>query len=436
MSLKKLIWKELYSTLRNPQVLVGVIIVPVMFFIVGNIASVGIEHAAREAVTMKILFVDNDATNLTQQLVSALRQVNPNIVVQSGLGIEDIKSLLEDYKVIVVIPQGFTQQVLSLSPSKPPLINVYVSLDTLTQAMTGGRMQAADVMGKMITEALRTIVLSMHNISPELLERIQPRINTTVTIGTLSLKSYEASSLANMFFSTTFVAIMAAALVLQYGALSMAQEKEDKTFETLLSQPVPRLYIGLSKMTGVVVLALITLALFAASWYYYINKIITTSAAVSGEESPEAYLSFLSFLKNIVGLSGILALLANLFIVMIGAALLGIILGGFAADTRSAGMLIGPVWILIIMSVIAVEMIGIPASPSGQLVVAATLFLGPLVSLNSIILNTSMVTMSTIILNLLETIALAYVLSRVLNSEIMIIGTGLMRRLRTRQVSV
>ena len=272
----------------------------------------------------------------------------------------------------------------------------------------------------------------MHNVSPDLLERARPYVNTTVAIGSLNLKAHEANSLASMFFSTTFVAILASALVLQYGALSMAQEKEDKTFETLLSQPVPRLYIGLSKMTGVVLLALITLVLFAASWYYYINKVVAAGMAASSGEAPTARFSFFSFFRNIVGLGGVLILLANLFIVMIGAALIGIILGGFAADTRSAGMLIGPIWILVVMGVIVVEMIGIPTSPGAQLLVALTLFLGPLITLNSIILGTSIVTISTIVLNVLETMILAYILSRILNSEIMITGTGFLRRLKTR----
>ena len=81
--------------------------------------------------------------------------------------------------------------------------------------------------------------------------------NSTVTIDGLVMSSEEFNSLLTSIMNFGYIIVIILALVFQFGALSMAQEKEEKTFEVLLSQPVPRVQIGLAKVIGAVIMSLI-----------------------------------------------------------------------------------------------------------------------------------------------------------------------------------
>ena len=54
MSLRRLIWKEIYVTLRNPQIIVSILLVPILFIAMGGLVSAGMYEAKKAVLQTKV----------------------------------------------------------------------------------------------------------------------------------------------------------------------------------------------------------------------------------------------------------------------------------------------------------------------------------------------------------------------------------------------
>ena len=410
MSFSKLVKKEVFSILKNPQIIVSILLVPIMFIAMGSITSAGIRAATEAVFTTQVAVIDNDNTWLTQTLLDNLnKSLNGRIHLATK---DNIDYLLQSYGIVMVIPSGFTDSLVH--GEKRVFVDMYVALDSLSMASTA-KLGLANRITSTMTSIAKKVIALKKGIDIGILELdIVPK--STVAIDGLKMSGEEMNAILSSIMSSGFIIAMITALVFQFGALSMAQEKEEKTFEVLLTQPVPRVQIGLAKIVGVIVISLIEAIVFGASWYYYMKSVMVSEASTGSR------FDIFSLIMKSVGLSGLALLFIDILIVMIAMSTLGLVLGGLARDTKSAGMMIGPIWFIAVMGALAMQFIGAPITFTSFAILSATLLLSPVVSYIALLLGNLNVMFMALAINIVEAIVLIFLLGKFLEGETMIIG--------------
>ncbi len=416
--LKSLIWKELISIFRNPQMIASFLFIPVMFIAMGSLVEFGVEEAAKTIAETKISVVLEDEHPLSRSVVAKLRE--------AGLVGEVYSSLEEvgETPVILIIPRGFSESVLSIlrgSQGVLPKLEIVAELESLSIAGMS-KLEILETIPSLFRKFLQESLLENYGVDPAVLE-IEPVVEPRVVVGGKVLVGEEANAIVAAVSSSFFIVAMLIAIAGQYGALSMAQEKEDKTFETLLSQPVERVFIGLAKVVGALAVSIVNIGLFGASWYYYMSK-VTGGVAGGGA---------LSTMIDMLGKSGAAIFFAGALVAMMGAAMLGVILGGFARDTRTAGTFIGIIWMVAVLSGLALQMIGIPQNPTAIALMGASIVLGPPTIFGSLVAGNTTAAYTALLATTATTTIILYVLNRLLNSELLITGLGLKTKLKFKQ---
>ncbi len=414
MSLRKLIWKEVYATLKNPQIVISIVMIPVMFMAMGGIISAGVQVAKQEIIGMKIALIDNDDTWLTRNVTSILKnKLSNRLILINQTEYLELSRMVKRYGATVVIPKGFTKNIIANLTSR---LEAYVQLATFS-VPSMSKVSIVNDIAREVSDTVKEVLAKNVGVSIELF-KINVGVDSLVFLGNLTFKSGEVRTVISMLSSTGFIIGMMVALVLQFATLNMAQEKEEKTFEVLLSQPVSRTEIGVAKMIGAVILSIIEVVVFSASWMYYIRS-ITGGAS---ESSTQSLGSGLGLLINRLGIDGLVLTLTDLFIIMLCASVLGLILGGLSRDTKSAGMFVGPIWFIVVFIGLGMQFFGLPNIPTKLLAYSATLILGPAVIAYSALLGMRYVMSYTILVNVLEFLVLLYILKRFMESEVIVIG--------------
>ena len=415
MSLRRLIWKEIYVTLRNPQIIISILLVPILFIAMGSLVSAGMYEAKKAVLQTKIYILDQDNTWLTKDLLKELMKSLPGKVVQ--VTEQEVRRELNfsKYDLLLIIPRGFTNEVLSTSKG---YMTTYINLESLSIAATS-KLSIVNELRSIITGVVKSLVATHENVNISIL-RISVSFDTKVFVGSLTLKPQDVNMLSSMIFGVSFVIAMMLGIIFQFSALSMAQEKEEKTFEVILAQPVSRTHIGIAKMVGVIVLALIEISVFTTSWLYYMKSIISVSAS-------QSTFSSIALIKSL-GASGISALLIDVFIIMMCASIIGLIIGGISRDTRSAGMFVGPIMFILIIAALSTQWLGVPQGIPQILIASSTLVMTPsIITYLAIVGNKSLISLP-LMMNAVEFIVLIYVLKKFMESEVIVTGWKILRR--------
>lgn len=435
-----LVRKELLGLLRNPQLIGSIVMIPLLFIFMGGITQMGVQKAAEEAKPQNIVVVVEDRGWLAERIAGALRAIGYHVVEAPGEK-GDHPSGWERAPVIVYVPKGFTSRLelfLENKTLKPPSLRAVIRIDTVSFIATG-RIHLADAVAETISRLARE-ALAEKNGLPQGLLSLEVGVEGEVLLHRHRMSVAEAAGVIGSLASSFFIALFVIALAAQYAVLSMAQEKEDKSFETLLSQPIPRSSIGFAKTIGALVVTAIQVALFAASWYYYMAVIASTppppeATGTATGQAPgtgpgeTATLGLYQSVMSLLGVEGAAALLLELLLAAIAAALLGLIVGSLSRDTRSAGTAIGPLWLIVVGVGMTAQMVGVPLSPETGLL-GATIVLGPPLAVQAAVAGDT-ASIATTLASTGATVALlAYVLSRILNSEAIVVGIGLKARLR------
>jgi ABC-2 type transport system permease protein len=324
--------KEVKELLRDPKIVFGMIVVPlVMFPAMGALFRTGIESAGQET---KLGIIDLDNQDFSNQFITALKNT-PGVdlhELESGTidaGLPEAQSA--EIKVILVIPKGFSQ---GIQQRESVQIEEYALVEGLG-------------IGEVISAARVDGILQNTNreISKTIIKDEIPQTDPNNVLNPITTKGYTVirgntvevppAVIANLINSQSFivpVVLMVMILfVAQMAATSMATEKENKTLETLLTLPVRRISILAGKMGGTAVVSMIAAVAYMAGFSYYMSAFQFDTA-----EMPIT-------LKEL-GLSispvGVLLLGISIFMAVLAALSLAMILAVFTQDVRSAQSLV------------------------------------------------------------------------------------------------
>ncbi|MEM2540891.1 MAG: ABC transporter permease subunit, partial [Candidatus Methanomethylicia archaeon] len=249
-----LIIKEVKDLLRDPKILIGMILIPlIMFPVIGLAIRISMESSIELYPKSTIAIVDLDDGKFSNLIIETLKNTpNINLVEINTISISNVlaRSMELNTSVLIIIPKGFT---LNITLGQNGFIHVFSIIREINIASTG----VSGVLGSIIdiiekTVSYRIISELVSNRNPETV--MKPIVVSYSTVFRGEVLDINPQVVLGLLISQSTMLPVAILIILifavQIAATSIAIEKEQKTLETLLTLPVGRLTILGSKLIG------------------------------------------------------------------------------------------------------------------------------------------------------------------------------------------
>jgi len=367
LAFKVLLWKELRSLLLNPAALVSLILIPVIV-----IASMqfSMEELSKQLTTAKlppVAVVGPGANELIELLKSR--------------GVEVVG--LEQASVTIWAPAGVGEK---LEKGEPVTLKIFYRIEKLSAASLRQGMVIGNLLAK----------LAGVN------ETRQSRINVEVVAELPSgkkLYGLEAATLASVLTTLTMQLALMAIFAFAPAVSSMMRDYAEKTFELILSQPVPRRTIALAKSLAATITGLAQGAVIMGSLFYVM--------------STTAFSSMLEVFSPLDSLFIAVAIVAEMVFASSLALVASVLLPGPEAMGISVSLLI--VVGFIASSVVTVY--GVPLTIAGLIPLSLVPLLGPVVAAAAGLLGVSYFSIVALAARLVETGLMIYLFTKLVSTE-------------------
>ncbi len=340
MKFLTLLKKEMREML-SVSTIIGMVVAMGVFFLLGQVMT-GISQDSENKAGI-VHLIDEDRSVLSESCIDFLSQSGFEVISQTPVdGVEgDLKYKPQGDYDLLVIPKGFEEKILDGEKAQ---LEIYSSLKTLSMSgvlSSSGSAAAVTVINEMVSGMLLSQNLAEESsLSPDFLKN--PVASSETTFVADHSAQVSAAALAGFAMNQSmFVPIVVFILVIfasQMVASAIANEKGDKTLETLLCTPVSRLSVLSAKMCGAGIVSLLMAAVYMVGFSSYMNGM--TGGAVGG---------FSDLLGDSLSTLGInlsavdyLLLGIQLFLTILIALAVSMILGALASDIKSAQTAITP----------------------------------------------------------------------------------------------
>ncbi|MEM4713200.1 MAG: ABC transporter permease [Candidatus Bathyarchaeia archaeon] len=397
--------KELKELVRDPKILLGMIIVPlIMFPVLGGVINYAVKSAQEKAAKANLIVVDNDGGYWANNFTNMLRIAGVNVFKESNIVLSDgnITRLLSKYNAtqILEIPNGFNDTINAYLSGQDASINLkfYGVLSTVG---------AFEGVGSSVIDAL------IEQFNRQVAPNVVAIKKSAIIKGEVKL-GIDPAMLSGLLMSQSIALPITIMILLTYSvqiaATSVAIEKEEKTLETLLTLPMDRLSILLGKLSGSIIVAAVGAVAYMVGYSYLLGS------AMSG--IPANINLDLATLGLAPSFYGYLLLGISLFVTMLSALALAVIMSAFAEDVRSAQSFVGYIYPLIFLPSFALIYLDINTLPLAlRIIFYAIPFSHPIIASKAVIMGDYWVAALGIIYVSAFTIIVMYVASRLFATE-------------------
>jgi len=403
---KTILLKELKELIRDPKILVGMIVVPlVMFPILGLVLGYAVESAQEQAQQATLLVIDNDGGNWSQTFIDYLGNTGININQENNLTPQQVvdQNILElnNSSQFIEIPSGFSANLTAHTEGNleiNAIINSY------------GVFQGGGIFSEIGSSGITTVINSFNRaIAPNVLYTTQ----STIIKGEIQ-QGVDPAALSGLMISQSLALPMTIIIMLTYAmqiaATSVAMEKEEKTLETLLTMPVDRFAILMGKLSSTVIVAGIAAVAVMIGYNYMLGSV---TLGIQNQTSID--LVSLGLVPSPIGyaLLGI-----SLFITLLSALALAVIMSAFAEDVRGAQALIGYIYPIIFIPTLALIYLDFNTLPDIiKTILYAIPYSHPIIASKAVVFGDYTTVIFGIIYVTAFTIVIMYIASRLFATE-------------------
>lgn len=398
--------KELKELVRDPKILLGMIVVPLILFpVLGGIINFSVQSAQEQAQKATLLVVNNDGEAWSEIMIDYLNQsLSGRVSVETNITITDetAAQLLSSHNVtqFIEIPKGFTEGMAEYIVNKTTraTLNFY-------GVFTGGS----------VFESVGSSIID--NLVSEFNRYIAPdAVDTTksaIVKGDIK-EGVDPAALANLMTSQAIALPITIMILLTYSmqiaATSVAMEKEEKTLETLLTLPMDRLAILMGKLSSSIIVAAVGALAYMIGYNYMLGSFIGSIPVGTGLDLASVGLT--------PSLFGYLLLGISLFVALLSALALAVIMSAFSEDVRSAQSLIGYIYPFIFIPALALMYIDVNTLPFAlKMVLFAIPYTHPIVASKAVVMGDYLTPILGIVYVSAFTMILLYAASRLFTTE-------------------
>lgn len=346
MKFFNLLKKEL-TELINAQTIITLAILLIMLMTMGKVMNTTMEETLKQEYTVNIS--DRDDTDFTHSLIEALKK--------SGAEVNEYTTSTSEYSAIldtsgkksmIIIPESFTEKFNN--GERPELISISeLESASVMSNTTNNNSNAINL----ISVCLSNMIAENHGLSAEDIEKMNSPIEVdehtvvkdkSAEVGTESLLNQ--ITMQNMLLPIiVFLVIM---MTSQTIISAIANEKIDKTLETLLSAPVSRTAIIGAKTLSAAIVALMNAVVFMFGFSSVMSGATNTlenemagTLAVQVIPVDEA----MEKLGLTLGAGDYILVGIQLFLTIMICLSISIILGALVDDTKQSQTVIMPIMI-------------------------------------------------------------------------------------------
>ncbi len=326
-----LLIKELKSIIRDPKMLIAMFIVPlvmigIMYGVMAATMQEQVKQVERESKIVAI--IDLDHGQWSQRFIDYLESIGVSVKLVEGISETNTADLMEKLgvKILYIIPSNFSE---ALSANKTGIIEYYVLLKSLTFGEFGLGASAEELVNSFAENITRSII-TREGIPKEFIEHpVNGSIRAIIGNKVFTRPEQVFMGVFMVSLIIPLVAFIMLIFIIQFAVTSMAVEKEEKMFETLLTLPVNRLtIIGVKLLVSVIIgIAYVAIYGFILIWFFTGSITIPSGATTSVnifDILPPATAYYLG-----IGLIG----------AVIFGLLLAMVLSLFAEDVRTAQLI-------------------------------------------------------------------------------------------------
>ncbi len=398
--------KELKELIRDPKILVGMIVLPLVIFpVMGLVLGYAVETAQEEAQKATLLVINNDDGNWSQTFINYLT-MSMNVAVLNDITPQELveQNLLTDYNStqFVEIPSDFsqnmTQHIDEGDWTVTATVNVY------------GVFQGGGIFSNIGSSGFSAFVSGFNRaIAPDVVYTSQ----STIIKGEIQ-EGIDPATLSSLMLSQSIVLPITLMVMLTYSmqiaATSVAMEKEEKTLETLLTVPVDRFAILMGKLSSTIIVAGVAAVTVLVGYNYMLGSItfgITSTATID--------LVALGLVPSPLGyaLLGI-----SLFVTLLSALALAVIISAFSEDVRGAQALVGYLYPIVFIPAFVLMYLDINTLPLAiKAILYAIPYSHPIIATKVIALGDYTTVALGIIYVAAFTVVIMYIASRLFATE-------------------
>ena len=348
MKFINLLKKEL-SELINAQMILSLVVAMGIFMVLGSIMDTTIDDIKEETSNVTVRISDRDDTDYTRSLLKSIED-SGNKIKRFDTSGDDYAAILNDngIKDIIIIPEGFTDTLDS--GEKPELLCVA----RMTSAATMSNLNVGSSSGiQLIRDQVAADLAKNNGLTPEQFKLLDSPIavvdNTVVDDRSAAVSPDKImSKIAIQNMMLPIIVFILITMTSQMLMSAVANEKTDKTLETLLSAPVSRGSVIGAKMLAAAIIALINAGVYMIGFSVFVSGASTdiTSAAsgIIGETlSVDEAISKLGL--SLGGFDYFLVGLQLFFTIMICLSV-SLILGALVNDTKNTQTMIMPILLM------------------------------------------------------------------------------------------
>jgi len=421
--------KEVKELVRDPKILLGMIIVPlIMFPLMGFAIQTSMETAQESMRGVSIAIMDLDEGPIAENLTNFLTALNVTIVEVDDLDFTEAVDYVQQLNVtgLVVIPSGFSNNITE---------GLKAELDVYTIFRGGGIVEStsASMINALLTAFEKGLVVQ------KVEEEFPDASQTVLDPVDMSEKTIVKGKPVNVNPSVLFGLMMSQStgmpvgimmlliFAMQLAATSVASEKEEKTLETLLTLPINRFTILAGKLTGSIVVAVIGAAAYIVGFNYYMSSFTAMIPTEVGLDLATIGLAPTPITYLLLGVS--------LFVSLLSALALAISISIFAEDVRGAQALVGPLSILLIFPMIIMMFTDVYALPFPLMIILLAIpFTHPMMASNVTFTGDYLTAVLGIVYVSIFTVVVLYVAARLFGTEKILTAKLKLKKLRLRKL--
>ena len=399
-----IIRKELIELLRDQRLILGLVMTILIFPLMGTFISGVFRETVTTSATIGV--VDNDRGEYARSLIEALK-ANATVIAVSSLE----EGANANVDIIVVIPEGFSA---NLTESKQGFVEVYAVLKGVSMSASIRPTRALSLVQDAARRLAVKIAASL-GVNPKLMT--EPFYSRTKTIYKGKIVNVHPAVLTGFLagqLATTPIAVFILVMfTAQLAVTSMALEKENKTLELLLSQPVNRMTILAGKLVASLVLAIISSVVFLVGFTLYMSQITSMTP-----ETANISLDQLSLLGLLPTPLSATLMIIDILLGLLAVMSLALIIGAATEDVRSAQSLLSLVLPLILIPALGLMFVDIETMPPAvAIVVMIDPFAHPVLAVSAAFTNNYRLLLLSVAYLLGFSIVTLYIASKLFASE-------------------
>ncbi|MDI6904531.1 MAG: ABC transporter permease [Candidatus Bathyarchaeia archaeon] len=415
--------KELKELIRDPKILLGMIIVPLIIFpVLGGIMSYSIQSAQEKAEKASVLVLNNDGGNYSEIFINFLNSsvkvsVENNTTPKEALA----QGLLSRYNTtqFIEIPSGFSANMtehIEVNSNITASVDFYVVFSGTGMFESVGSSMIDNLVYQFNRAIAPDVVHSKKSaiIKGEIMEGVDPSV-----LSGLMISQSIAMPITIMILLT---------YSMQIAATSVAMEKEEKTLETLLTLPMDRFSILMGKLSGSIIVAGVGALAYMFGFNYYMGSFMSTIPTGASLD--------LASLGLVPSLFGYLLLGISLFVTLLSALALAVIISAFSEDVRGAQSLVGFIYPLIFIPSLLLMYLDVNSLPLAlRIFIYAIPYCHPIIAAKAVTMGDYWTAVLGIVYVAAFTLVIMYIASRLFATEKILTAKlkfkGLRRRKRT-----